>query len=585
MLVRSFPRALLRTAIKPAVLSTTSARWVHYRRQQQQHNTDPPWSTATFPTAAVLGLGALGLATAAGSSFFTSSETTSSCAAGDTGVSSSSSSSSSSSEEQFFSRAEVAKHTTPETGIWVTYKDGVYDITQFVEQHPGGAKRILLAAGSSVDPFWKLYQQHFTNKVQDILPPLRIGTLHPDEERIIDTSDPYANDPERHPALVVRKQKPFNAESPLTFMCENYLTPNELWYCRHHHPVPVVDPATFQLSVKNQSTAMTSKEEDVLTFNLLQNLTLKDIKNNYKKHQVIATMQCGGNRRGGLNANGKTQGTAWDVGAISTAKWGGARLRDVLADVAGIKTLEDAEKQGIKHVHFLPLDPPYDSSIPIEKALAEYGDVLLAYEMNDVTLPAEHGYPIRMVVPGTIGARNVKWVNSIRLSSEEAESVWQRGVQYKGFSPNVKKFDKSVDPSQVVSCQEMPVQSAVIVYDQNIDQDDTDMDISGYAWSGGGRSIVRVDVTTDGGETWTTADLGEGKDQSPGRAWGWTLWTAKMKVPDGLKVGDTFNIACKAVDSSYNQQPEKIGTVWNLRGILNNSWHKVEIKCVKEEDY
>jgi sulfite oxidase len=205
----------------------------------------------------------------------------------------------------------------------------------------------------------------------------------------------FDHKPERHPALLVRKLKPFNAEAPIEFLIENYITPNELWYCRHHHPVPVVDPSTFKLAIKNQTN---SKKEDTssgdgskMLFNNMKDLSLKDIKNNYKKAIVTATMQCGGNRRGTLNANGKTQGMTWDVGAISTAKWGGARLRDVLADVANIHTLEDAEKLNIKHVHFLPLDPPYDSSIPIEKALGEYGDVLLAYEMNGVELPPEHG--------------------------------------------------------------------------------------------------------------------------------------------------------------------------------------------------
>jgi len=187
-----------------------------------------------------------------------------------------------------------------------------------------------------------------------------------------------------------------------------------------------------------------------------------------------------------------------------------------------------------------------------------------------------------VVVAGTIGARNVKWVNSIRLSSEEAESTWQRGVQYKGFSPNVKKFDKSIDPSTRHSVQEMPVQSAITLFDEEVEEGETEVEISGYAWSGGGRSIARVDITTDGGSTWSTATLGKGHEQRVGRAWGWTLWTATVQVPKGTNVGDKFQVACKAVDSSYNQQPEKVDTVWNLRGILNNSWHTVNIKCVGE---
>jgi sulfite oxidase len=557
----------------PSILSTFSVRQL----QQKSSPPPPPPNATTFSTkaAAAFGLSALGLAT-----YVTNGTNSDQSTSSLSGLSTSfCASSNNSKEKEFYTRAEVAKHNSAETGIWVTFEDGIYDITNFVEEHPGGVKRIMLAAGGRVDPFWKLYQQHFTDKVQDILKGLRIGTLHPDEEVIIDESDPYSMEPERHPALLVRCLQPFNAESPKSLMSESYLTPNTLWYCRHHHPVPVVDPETFQLDVKSQ---IHLSKDGEMTFNNIKSLSLKDIQTKYKKYEVVATMQCGGNRRDDLNKAGKAQGLCWDIGAISTAKWGGARLRDVLADVAGIHTLEDAEKMNVKHVHFLPLDPPYDSSIPIEKALHEYGDVLLAYEMNGETLPREHGYPIRIIVPGTIGARNVKWVNSIRLSSEEAESTWQRGVQYKGFSPNIKKFDNSINPMETLSVQEMPVQSAVTLYEDEIEEGDTEMDISGYAWSGGGKSIVRVDITTDGGKTWSTADLGEGKDQRAGRAWGWTLWTATIKIPSGTKAGDTFQIACKAVDSSYNQQPEKIETVWNLRGILNNSWHKVNVKCVEQ---
>ena len=577
---------LTRRHATPAALATYAARCMHNAAPPPPPPPHPPFpSTAT---AAALSLGALSLA-----AYATSSSTTTTTTDTDTDNATSPPTTlplagltttsfcvgSTTTDLPFYSRAEVAKHTTPATGIWVTFEDGVYDITEFVQEHPGGAKRILMAAGGRIDPFWKLYQQHMTSKVQDILTTLRIGSLNPDEPRVIDDSDPYSAEPERHPALLVRKAKPFSAECPTSFIQESYLTPNALWYTRHHHPVPVVDPDTFTMAIKNQ-TALSQEGE--MTFANLKALSLADIKNNYQKYEVVATMQCGGNRRDDLNAAGKTQGLCWDIGAISTAKWGGARLRDVLADAAGIRTLADAERMNVKHVHFLPLDPPYDSSIPIEKALHEYGDVLLAYEMNGEELPRDHGYPIRIITPGAIGARNVKWVNSIRLSSEEAESTWQRGVQYKGFSPNVKKFDKSVDPSLALSVQEMPIQSAVTTFDPEVEVGEKDIDISGYAWSGGGRSVVRVDVTTDGGKTWSTATLGEGKDQRVGRAWGWTLWTATIPVPEGTAVGDTFAVQCKAVDSSYNQQPEKVESVWNLRGILNNAWHTVEVTCVAE---
>ena len=224
-------------------------------------------------------------------------------------------------QEQFFSRADVAKHKTPEEGIWVTYKDGVYDITDFVQSHPGGSKRIMMAAGGRIDPFWQLYQQHLDTKViDDVLMPLRIGTLNPDEPKIKDDDDPYANEPERHPALVVRKIKPFNAESPIELLTESYLTPNALWYTRHHHPVPVVDPKEFRLGAKTH-TSGTFKTND-MSFDDVASLTLEDIQQQFTKHEVTATMQCGGNRRSGHNTLGKTEGLNWSIGAISTAKFG-----------------------------------------------------------------------------------------------------------------------------------------------------------------------------------------------------------------------------------------------------------------------
>jgi sulfite oxidase len=472
-------------------------------------------------------------------------------------------------DQNIFTMKEVSEHNSMEKGVWVTYKDGVYDVTDFIKQHPGGSERIMLAAGSSVDPFWTLYQQHFTKDVQAILKQYQIGRLDPTEVVEVDPTDPYSTDPKRHPALFVHKEKPFNAETPTTLITdESYITPNELWYVRHHHPVPVVDPKTYRLVIEGKGLRRRVE------------LSLEDLKTLFKKHTVTATMQCGGNRRGQFNKISKAQGLPWKQGAISTATWGGVLLRDILAWV-GVDE-ETAERVGIEHIHMYPLDPPYDASIPLDKAVNRKGDVLLAYEMNGQELPPDHGYPLRSVVPGGIGARQVKWLTKIVTSDEESPSVWQRSVQYKGFSPNVTDF-KNVDPSKVLSCQEMPVQSCIVNPSDGaecVSVEDDDIDVAGFAWSGGGRSIVRVDVSADGGKTWITANLGKGADQKNGRAWAWTLWEATVPLKEilkGRKKGDKIELLCKAVDSSYNQQPEKAESLWNLRGILNNSWHRINV--------
>lgn len=87
--------------------------------------------------------------------------------------------------------------------------------------------------------------------------------------------------------------------------------------------------------------------------------------------------------------------------------------------------------------------------------------MLLAYEMNDQPLPRDHGYPLRVVVPGHVGIRNIKWVESISCSKEEAEGPWQRGLAYKGFNPSTTSTE-GIDIEKLTSLQEMPVQSAIV---------------------------------------------------------------------------------------------------------------------------
>jgi sulfite oxidase len=104
----------------------------------------------------------------------------------------------------------------------VAYKEGVYDITEFVEGHPGGSDKIMQAAGGRVDPFWRLYQQHESQAfVLELLESYRVGNLHPDD-RLPETAAPdlYELDPKRSPRLVVQSQKPFNGETPVDVLAE-----------------------------------------------------------------------------------------------------------------------------------------------------------------------------------------------------------------------------------------------------------------------------------------------------------------------------------------------------------------------------
>jgi len=466
-----------------------------------------------------------------------------------------------------YTRAEVALHKTMENRVWVTYKNGVYDITEFIANHPGGKDKILLAAGKNIEPFWRIYQQHESRSTAvGLLESMRIGDVA-DPLPIADLgSDPYDTDPnDRHPGLIFHNNKPCSAEVPCELVMDNWLTPIPVWFIRNHHPVPVVDPIKYRLHVEGVGTKPVS-------------LTLEDLKTRFSKREVTATLQCGGNRRSELDKIAQTSGIPWGSGAMSNAKWGGVYLREVLMHCAGI-SLEGLDSSGAKHVVCHGMDD-MQASIPIDKALSPFGDVLLAYEMNGEPLPAEHGYPVRMIVPGVVGVRNVKWASRIRVSLEEAEGPWQRGIAYKGFSP-MQKDCTGVDVEKMLSMQEMPVQSSIVSPKEGSTTELDDIEVKGWAWSGGGRSIVRVDVSVDDGVTWTTAELGEGATQNPTRAWAWTFWEATVEIPEELK-GKEVTVLCRAVDSSYSSQPENPGPIWNLRGLNCNCWHRVRVQHINE---
>ena len=465
-----------------------------------------------------------------------------------------------------YSLDEVSKHNSKENGIWVSYKDGVYDVTTFVEQHPGGVDNILLAAGCSLEPFWAVFAQHDTELVRGILEELRIGNLtqadRDKKAREAPTEGPYANDPIRSPLLNVLYDKPFTAEPSLTILRNRFLTPNDIFFVSNHLPVPLIDPESYVLEVSREGMGSVK-------------LTLEDLKTKFPQHTITVTIQCAGNRRAEMNKVKEIAGTPWVGGAIGNAQWTGVLLRDVLLYM-GLKE----DDMDVQHVHLEGIDhnpvtgEHYGASIPIVKAMDPKGDCLLAYEMNGVDLPQDHGFPLRAVIPGTIGARNVKWLGHIVASKNEYSGFWQQ-QDYKTFSPSTD-WDK-VDFSKAPAIQEWPMQSLICspLNGTTIDSAD-EITLKGIAWSGGGRVVARVDVSVDGGKTWHVADLSEGTDQKQARAWAWTFWDVTISVPENHN--GELEVCCKAVDLANNVQPANIKDIWNVRGFLTNVWHHIHVK-------
>ena len=270
---------------------------------------------------------------------------------------------------------ELKKHNKYSERKWVSYKNGVYDVTDFVEGHPGG-EIILAAAGSDIEPFWKHYAVHHTNETYAILEELRIGNLKVDVSNKVD-NDPYKSDPIRNPKLHVLTSKPFNAESPKEVSVDNIITSNELHFKRNHMAVPYVNLNEFELEIVDEINKKSYK------------FKIDDLKRKYKVYTVPVTIQCSGNKRKLMHEVEPVQGLMWEINAISTADWTGIKLFDLLNDLK-----IDTNDPRYKHVQFEGLDKgptgaPYGASIPKEKAFDLNGDVLVAFQMNGVDIPLD----------------------------------------------------------------------------------------------------------------------------------------------------------------------------------------------------
>ncbi|KAI1499011.1 Oxidoreductase, molybdopterin-binding domain-containing protein [Biscogniauxia marginata] len=486
--------------------------------------------------------------------------------------------------------SEVRKHGAKSERPWVIYGDKIYDITDWVSAHPGG-EIILRAAGASVEPYWDIFAIHKSPHVRDVLDQYVVGKVHPNDLRdgkpLQDQiEDPFISDPARDCRLRKMTEKPCNAETPGDELADSFLTPNEVFYVRNHMWVPVVETA----EADSYGITVELPDGDTKTY------TIGELKARFKQHTVTAVLQCSGNRRNDMTRYAKnTNGLQWTVGAISCAKWEGVLLRDVLAD-AGLLLSDPGEDA--QHVQFTGLEA-YGASIPITSAIDPRGDVLLAFKMNDKPLPPDHGFPVRVVVPGHVAARCVKWVNKIVVSDEESNTTWQR-KDYKCFGPNETKQDWD----KYKAIQVMPVTSAItrtrlkpVAKDRSVtrtageqEKDEASsrvVQLEGYAYSGGGREIQRVDVSLDGGETWDQAQLIDDANLEKGsKTWCWKRWVyegALPKVENKGKGEAKTTFIVKATDDAYNTQPETHKSIYNLRGNLATAWHRVDFDSSSPE--
>jgi sulfite oxidase len=349
--------------------------------------------------------------------------------------------------------------------------------------------------------------------------------------------------------LIVRSREPLNAEPPLSLLAKSWLTPQELFFIRTHGDVPDLDAATHRLRIGGR----VAKPFE---------LSLDDLRRDFPVRSVAATLICAGNRREELNTVERVAGTTWHQGAVGNAEWTGVRLADIL-------TRAGAPDSGDLHAVFASADKVvargmptcFGASIPLVKALSP--EVLIAFQMNSEPLTREHGFPLRVVAPGYIGARSVKWLTSISIDDEASDNYFQQN-DYKLLPIGVSADE--AERGIGVMLGELPVNSAFLIPLDGAELQAGTVMVSGYAVAGSGRTVGRVDVSADGGATWQKAAC------DTHGAWTWTLWRAQLQLPPG-----TTELVVRAWDSAAQTQPERLETVWNVKGYMNNALHRITV--------
>ncbi|CCC12775.1 unnamed protein product [Sordaria macrospora k-hell] len=398
----------------------------------------------------------------------------------------------------------------------------------------------------------------------------------------IDEQDQYTPDNwlPRCPDLIrIGGKHPMNAEPPLSRLFDGGLiTPNELHYVRNHGPVPRLMWEFHKLDIEYGGRKLS--------------LSMNELKSRYRESviNIPITMACTGNRRKELNLIRKSKGLNNGAATVGTAYWKGPLLRDVLISAGVPKEFgkrKNPKTKGMRHwVNFagadMPSEGPYETSIPFDYIMDPANDVILAMEMNDLPLPADYGYPVRVMIPGYIGGRCVKWLRRVWITSEENKSyyhTWDNRLMPSFVTEKDGRFAEALFHNPSTACYENNLNSVIAkpAQGETIALSDVECGknyrLAGFAYDGGGREVQRVEVSLDGGESWlyATREFPDSPLRHGNKFWAWIHWHLDVNISHLVQAK---SIAVRAFNASKMTQPEK--PTWNLLGMMNNSWYIVK---------
>ncbi len=327
--------------------------------------------------------------------------------------------------------------------------------------------------------------------------------------------------------LIIREREPVNFESPFEQL-DSFLTPNDLFYIRSHFQAPALDGNNYELRIDGAVETPL-----VLRYEELRKLP---------SETRVATLECAGNSR--IFLVPQVEGAQWELGAVGTAEWTGVPLPRLLEKVGLSEdaveiVFEGADRGKPKEKPTPPAEISYARSLRREKALAP--EVLVAYQMNGRDLPPDHGYPVRLIVPGHYGMASVKWLTHIQAVRETFQGYWQTSDyafwEERDGQPVRRPLSEILLKSQIAGPRMYEVVPASLPYT-----------VFGAAWCGGA-DVAQVEVSTDGGENWTAAEFVDAP-----RRFAWRRWRMTWQVPSQP---GRYQLMARATDIQSQQQPEK----------------------------
>ena len=320
------------------------------------------------------------------------------------------------------------------------------------------------------------------------------------------------------------------------------ITPTGLHYLLIHYDIPEVNAEQWRLKI----TGLVGKPLE---------LTLDEIKKRPRLTMPVA-MECAGNGRALFAPRRISQ--PWLLEAIGNSEWAGTPLRGILQDAglssAAVEIVFTGLDQGVEgeQIQF------YQRSLTVDEAMRN--EVLLVYEMNGEPLPPQHGYPLRLLAPGWYGMASVKWLDRIEAVAEAFQ-----GYQMARAYHYTRTADGPGEAVTLIRARALMIPPGIPDFmTRNRLVDAGAVTLTGKAWAGR-VGVSDVEVSVDGGATWSKAELGES-----GSPYSWRTWTFLWNATPGEQV-----LLVRAIDAHKNRQP--IDQEWNFGGYGNNGVQRVNV--------